>query len=355
MTMSNQTSHNATKKNITPRTGRKAVTSMKDTTNTIITKEKYKVNTLKKGADTTDTTDNRFNTLIEEYERAYLQGEYVEQLNTLATVIAYSVLKKLYDPNAKKGTNSGCNPIMKQLSVGITVDKAIAEVIAIANNAADTDGKGAPVPDAVLRSVLSDGIELVSVATEAILTQTFKYCPGSTGWMTTSQTEKRLSKRVYIRLEDSAAYADTEIIPIQECFRAVRRAVAQSATVKADKSKYTYIADMIGGVEGLPLETVYYRLGKYADLGGYEADLYGRSTTRYTVDRRTAEDTQELLTALDLTPSQKQTISLRLQGYGYKAIATYFGVTPEAIRNRLKKIQVKACKYWGNDIISEKK
>lgn len=328
----------------------------------IVAHEQHNVNTftnvkVKEDADstTTDYNHSRFHTLIEEYERAYLQGEYAEQLNTLATAIAYSVLKKLYDPNARKGGNSGCNPLMKQLSAGVTADRAMANVIAIANAVNDTDGKGADVPDAVLKTVMSDGSELVSTAIDAVLTQTSKYCNGNLGWMTTPVTEKKLSKRVYIRLEDSAAYAETETIPIKECFRAVRRQVAQSAVVKADKSKYMYIADMVGGVEGLPLETVYYRLGKYADIGGYESDIYGRNTARYTADKQTAEDMRELLTALELTAQQLQLLELRLRGYGYKAIATYLGVTPQAIQNRLKKIQAKACKYWGDDIIHEKK
>lgn len=334
---------------------------MKDTTKKIVAQDKEKVNTLtdvkvKEGADsTTDNNHNRFNTLIEEYEKAYLQGDYVEQLKTLATVVAYSVLKKLYDPSAKKGANSGCNPLMKQLSAGITADRTIDNVIAIANAAADTDGKGANIPDAVLKTVMSDGAELVSTAIDAVLTQTFKYCDGNLGWMLTPVTEKKLSKRVYIRLEDSAAYADTEIVPIRECFRAVRRQVAQSATVKADKSKYMYIADIVGGVEGLPLETVYYRLGKYADLGGYETDLYGRSNGRYTADQQSAKDMRELVQALELNATQVQLLELRLRGYGYKAIATYLGITPQAVQNRLKKIQAKACKYWGDDIIPEKK
>lgn len=328
--------------------------------NTIVAQDKKEVNTLtdvkmKEGADTTTDNNNRFHTLIEEYERAYLRGEYTEQLKTLATVVAYSVLKKLYDPNARKGGNSGCNPLMKQLSAGITADRTIDNVIAIANATADTDGKGADIPDAVLKTVMSDGTELVSTAIDAVLTQTFKYCDGVPGWMTRPVAEKKLSKRVYIRLEDSAAYAETEVVPIRECFRAVRRQVAQSATVKADKSKYMYIADMVGGVEGLPLETVYYRLGKYADIGGYETDIYGRHTARYTADKQTAKDVQELLQALELTAQQVQLLELRLRGYGYKAIATYLGITPQAVQNRLKKIQAKACKYWGDDIVPEKK
>lgn len=325
----------------------------------IVTHEQHNVNTFttdnNSNSTTTDNNSTRFNTLIEEYERAYLQGEYAEQLKTLATVVAYSVLKKLYDPNARKGGNSGCNPLMKQLSADITADRTIDNVIAIANAATNTDGKGADIPDAVLKTIISDGTELVSTAIDAVLTQTFRYCDGTEGWMTASQTEKRISKCVYIRLEDSAAYADTEIVPIRECFRAVRRQVAKSATVKADKSKYMYIADMVGGVEGLPLETVYYRLGKYADIGGYESDIYGRSTARYTADKQTTEDMRELLTALELTAQQLQLLELRLRGYGYKAIATYLGVTPQAVLNRLKKIQAKACKYWGDDIIHEKK
>lgn len=151
-------------------------------------------------------------------------------------------------------------------------------------------------------------------------------------WLDTPYTTRRLSRRVYIRTEDSRAYRDETTTPIQEVYRAVRQAVQDSRATQTDpRNGYTYIEDSENG-----LETIYYRLHKYADLGGYNCD------GNYTADRQTVEDYETTVARLDLTDRQAQVLRLRMQGKGYKAIATYLGVTQRAIAKTVEQVQKKA-------------
>ena len=75
---------------------------------------------------------------------------------------------------------------------------------------------------------------------------------------------------------------------------------------------------------------------KHADLGGYNCD------GNYTADRQTVEDYETTIARLDLTDRQAQVLRLRMQGKGYKAIATYLGVTQRAIAKTVGQIQTKA-------------
>ena len=135
-----------------------------------------------------------------------------------------------------------------------------------------------------------------------------------------------------IRTEDSRAYRDETTTPIQEVYRAVRQAVQDSRATQTDpRNGYTYIEDNENG-----LETIYYRLHKYADLGGYNCD------GNYTADRQTVEDYETTVARLDLTDRQAQVLRLRMQGKGYKAIATYLGVTQRAIAKTVEQVQKKA-------------
>ena len=144
---------------------------------------------------------------------------------------------------------------------------------------------------------------------------------------------RRLSRRVYIRSDESAAYRDDETTPIQEVYRAVRQAVQNSRAVQTDpRNGYSYIEDMTA--DGL--DAIYHRLNKYADLGGYDCN------GNYTTDRQAAADYETLVASLNLTDRQAQILRLRMQGKGYKAIATYLGVTQRAIAKTVGQIQTKA-------------
>lgn len=121
--------------------------------------------------------------------------------------------------------------------------------------------------------------------------------------------------------------------PIQEVYKAVRRAVQESRAVRTDpRNGYTYI----DGLTADGLDTIYYRLNKYADIGGYD------STGKYTTDRQTVTDYAVTVEQLGLTDRQAEVLRLRMQGKGHKAIATYLGVTQRAVAKTVEQIRKKA-------------
>lgn len=298
------------------------------------------------------TTESAFETVKRNYETALAQGkDTAQELTALATAVAYSVINKCIDPQRKTAaqrdtaSNTGFNPAMVALKRGIAADLATLDntrrnanaATATTYNAdgdlvtvtADKDAAAALVN--LMETTLSDGIDLVQTAALAILEQAAEHANGES-WLDSKYTVRRLSRRVYIRSDESAAYRDDETTPIQEVYRAVRQAVQNSRAVQTDpRNGYTYIEDNENG-----LETIYYRLHKYADLGGYNCD------GNYTADRQTVEDYETTVARLDLTDRQAQVLRLRMQGKGYKAIATYLGVTQRAIAKTVEQVQKKA-------------
>ena len=298
------------------------------------------------------TTESAFETVKRNYETALASGkDSTQELTALATAVAYSVLNKCIDPQRKTAadretvSDNGYNPALVQLKRGIAADLATLDNLRTATNKAtrtaynadgdlttetvDKDAEKAVA--ALVGETLSDGIDLVNAAALAILEQAAEHANGES-WLDSKYTVRRLSRRVYIRSDESAAYRDDETTPIQEVYRAVRQAVQNSRAVQTDpRNGYSYIEDNENG-----LETIYYRLHKYADLGGYNCD------GNYTADRQTVEDYETTIARLDLTDRQAQVLRLRMQGKGYKAIATYLGVTQRAIAKTVEQVQKKA-------------
>lgn len=305
--------------------------------------------------NTTNTAKSRpdFEQVKRNYEHALATGkDSTQELTALATAVAYSVLNKCIDPQRKAApqretvSDNGYNPALVQLKRGIAADLATLDNLRTAadkatrtaynadgdmvTETADKDAEKAVA--ALIGETLSDGIDLVQAAALAILEQAAEHADPAAPWLDTPYTTRRLSRRVYIRTEDSAAYRDDETTPIQEVYRAVRQAVQDSRATQTDpRNGYTYIEDCADG-----LETIYYRLHKYADLGGYNCD------GNYTADRQTVEDYETTVARLDLTDHQAQVLRLRMQGHGNKAIASYLGVTYQAVQNTLAKVQRKA-------------
>lgn len=314
-------------------------------------------NTTNNGGNTTanTTTAERrdFDTVKREFEQAMnAGGDYSAPLFDLATAVAYSVLNKCLDPQRKTApardavSDNGQTPALADMKRGIFFDrltldntrKAADKATRIAYNDAgdlvtETADKAAAVALAgLVGETLSDGIDLVQTAALAILEQAADHATGAE-WLDKPYSVRRLSRRVYIRLDDSAAYRDETTTPIQEVYKAVRRAVQESRAVQTDpRNGYTYI----DGLTPDGLDTVYFRLGKYADLGGYNCD------GNYTTGAQTVEDAAALVERMGLTDRQAQILRLRMQGKGYKAIATYLGVTQRAVAKTVAQIQSKA-------------
>lgn len=301
----------------------------------------------------TNTTTPTFEIIKRNYETALAQGkDTTQELTALATAVAYSVINKCIDPQRKTAaqrdtaSNNGYNPAMVALKRGIAADLATLDSTRRNADAAtattyNTDGdlvtvtadkEAAAALAMLIDETLSDGIDLVQTAALAILEQAAEHATAP-AWLDTPYTIHRLSRRVYIRSDESAAYKDDETTPIQEVYRAVRQAVQDSRAVQTDpRNGYSYIADMTA--DGL--DTIYYRMGKYTDLGGYDCN------GNYTTDRQNMADYETLVARLDLTDRQAQILRLRMQGNGYKAIASYLGVTQRAVAKTVGQIQVKA-------------
>ena len=294
-----------------------------------------------------------FEQVKRDFETALNSGkDYGPALLDLSAVFAYSVVNKCIDPQRKAAadrdsvSDNGQNPAMIALKRGIAFDRRTLDNTAAAANAATRctlNKDGDPVTETVDRDAaaalaalvgetLSDGIDLVQTAAVALLEQAADHADGP-GWLDKPYTVRRLSRKVYIKETDSAAYRDDTTTPAQEVYRAVRRAVQESRAVQTDpRNGYTYIEELT--VDGL--DAIYYRLQKYADLGGYNVN------GNYTADRQTMTEYNAIMGKLNLTARQAEVLALRMRGHGYKAIATYLGVTKRAVSKTMEQIQKKA-------------
>lgn len=308
---------------------------------------------MKKETTTGNTNANTFENVKRTFETAYASGtDYTAALYDLATAVAYSVVNKCIDPQRKAAatretvSNSGYNPAMVELKNGISKDRRTlantSYCAAVATRSAfNADGDrvteiadkdAADALSKLTAETLTDGIDLVHTAAVAILEQAAEHATAA-AWLDSVYTVRRLSKKVYIQHTDSAAYKDTDTTPIQEVYKAVRKAIQDSrATATDPRNGYSYIEELTA--DGL--DTIYYRLGKYTDLGGYNAD------GQYTTDGQSVADYETIAASLNLTDRQAQVLALRMQGKGHKAIATYLGITQRAIAKTFEQVQKKA-------------
>lgn len=299
---------------------------------------------------------NTFADAMRNFERAYAAGDYGVELMELANAIAYSVLGKVLDPQRKTAperenvSNSGFNPALVSVRRGLTGDlhalaniaynDGIAAHLAYNDNGDlveivdDADAMNAIASLAGER--LSDGIDLRQTAALALMEAARDY-GAVEGWLESSITVHRLKRKVLIKETDTAAYEDVESTPISEVYREVRRAIMASRAMATDpRNGYSYIEEMTE--DGL--DTVYIRMGKYADIGGYNCNGL------YTVGRAELDQYNAILDALNLTDRQRQIIGLRMRGYGKKAIGTYIGIDPNNVGRTLTQVQ-KKCEKIG--------
>lgn len=300
-------------------------------------------------------------TYVNEYENGVNTASYTQALSNLAYAVAYSVLKKCI--------NTGYNETLVSIRHELTSGKANIENIEYCLNHAtklsyNDDGNliSKTINDnckkalATLTSAtLGDGLDLVNDAIVAILDETKKQLARNEKLnLEKPYTVRRLKKKVWIKSCDSVnGWESVETTPIREVFKAVRRSINTSRAMATDaRSGYSYIEELSTDVISNETSTIYRRLTRYADLGGYETDFNG-ACTFYTVDNETVENYDELLTALNLTKRQAQVIKLRESGYGYKAIATYLGIRPDSVRDIFKAIQkkVKKCDCFNPSIV----
>lgn len=286
--------------------------------------------------------NNNFGNLMTEFAKLANENQkgtaYAESLQALATAIAYSVVRKCYNVSGL--------PYLAELRNEITAGNAeSAKARRIANTAtqaiytADGDCKKTDNMDVVLETY-GDGYDLVQVAIIAILAE----CKAQKGRgekidLEQPYTVRRLGARIWIKSANSVGgWRDVETTPIQEIYRAVRREIESNGSIKADpQNGYTYLADVAVDPASGAEADIYRRLDKYADVG--IDTQYG-----YSAQTQIVNDTSAILGKLNLTKRQAEALKLRLRGYGYKAIATYFGVHFTTVQEIFRAIQKKAVK-----------
>jgi len=311
-----------------------------------------KQNTLNKG---NNENKDRFAMLLREVEQEIAnKGLQSEKMLELSKIIAYSVLNKCIDVSQNNQLRSVKNEITKDTkhlqalenitttnySLGYNVDGDVIQII--------HDKSMHQAFDKLIQKRLGDGLDLVHDAWIALQCEIEKQQERENGlqvenWLETPYNVRQLKRKVYIKLEDSVkGWEDITITPIQQAFRYVREQINNSRAMSTDaRNGYSYLEEYAKDEQSDTETKIYKRLPKYADLGGYACDFNGKETL-YSASAQDVEDIEEKIEKLNLTVRQAKILQLRLQGKGYKAIATYLGIRFDNVYSQIKEIRRKA-------------
>lgn len=311
----------------------------------------------------TATTTTTFETLLVDFCNEYRKDSNSEKFTAvatdLATAVAFSVLRKCLDPQAKSGkpSNSGCNPQLDEVKRSIYRDTNTLKNIdysckkafmTVYNEDGDRQTKTADSDyryayNKLTQQTLGDGLDLVNTAIVSLLDECTKVDTTAENFLETVYTVRRLKKKVWIKVEDSVnGWETVETSPIREVYKAVRREVANNRSLNIDPSNgYMYLEDLARDEESNEETTIYRRLNKFSDLAGNVTDFNG-AVKFETVDSASVTDYDTMVEKLELTTRQAQILQLRMSGYGYIAIGTYLGVNEKSVRDVLKTVQKKA-------------
>lgn len=319
---------------------------------------------------TTAEENTRLQSLMRTFEADYANGnDITESVTELATALALSVIRKCIDPQRKSAidrtavSNNGHNPALTAVRREIMADNALLTNTRTTHDNAygwkfteDGEVKTYVVDKAEEKSAtklqsesLGDGIDLTHTAIVALLEMAMEHAHHGGEWMERKYVSRRISRKVLIREDDTAKWVEEETSPIREVYRTLRREVQKSRAMQADpRNGYTYIEDVTADPDSTQIETVYRRLGKYADIGGYAYDINGKPKYDgvYTAGAVFVADYNDIVRALKLTDRQAKILSLRMRGYGYKAIATYFGINEAGVKIQLRRLREK-CEKIG--------
>lgn len=312
---------------------------------------------------TATTTITAFETLLVDFCNEYRKDSNSEKFTAvatdLATAVAFSVLRKCLDPQAKSGkpSNSGCNPQLDEVKRSIYRDTNTLKNIdysckkaflTVYNEDGDRQTKTADrdyryAYNKLTQQTLGDGLDLVNTAIVSLLDECTKVDTTAENFLETVYTVRRLKKKVWIKVDDSVnGWETVETSPIREVYKAVRREVANNRSLNIDPSNgYMYLEDLARDEESNEETTIYRRLNKYSDLAGNVTDFNG-AVKFETVDSTSVTDYDTMVEKLELTTRQAQILQLRMSGYGYIAIGTYLGVNEKSVRDVLKTVQKKA-------------
>lgn len=302
-----------------------------------------------------NTNKNPLVSTIEKFERLYMTDtdspEYATALTELAQAVTFSVLKKLRIVSGNIGLTSAFS---REIMTDINGLECLTECT---NNEYDmTFNKNGDIEyrvnldmvDGIKRynTPISDGYDLLQVATIAILDEcekAQKRGPLKIGFFVKPYKIRKLTKKIYIDHDQPQEWTDTDTTPIQECFKAVRREIENSRAVQVN-NKYVYLEDIATDTDSDTDSRIYKRLPKYSTLTTEITDITDKKITAVVADESALNYTDKIISALQLTKNQAQIVKYRMSGYGFRAIATKCGTSPQAVDNTLQRVQKRAKK-----------
>ena len=238
--------------------------------------------------------------LKRDFENANSNGEeYTELLYTLAKANVSSCAKKCIQ------MDSAHQPEYQDLVIQIEADysASISDYIDIENTA------------------FCDGIDLIQEAVCLLLEQAMALGP-DIGWLDRPYTIRTIASRALIKESDTEGYHEETTTPLQECYRAIRR------TINNYQNSHSAHGNLsLDSLDSSQLDALYIDCSKYTD-------------PNKTLDIA-KWDYEDLLHALNLTARQERIITLRMQGYGYQAIATYLGISKSTVTRTLDRLKDK--------------
>ena len=286
-------------------------------------------------------------------EQPYDKKAYENVSYSLAKALTFSVLKKCIDVSQ--------SPTLKAIRNSIIIDeKATQDILYICNNNYEytynnngdyvvkvIDSKAENDLHKLCEQNFGDGLHIVNGAWIVLQDETNKAIERAKETNTaftleTPYTQRVLKKKVYIQNANSVdGWTDETTTPIQQVFKAIRREIQQSQSVKVSQNGYSYIPSIITDTATDSTAEIYKRLPKYINIGSSVENINGKETA-YTVSDTDFAEYENIIATLNLTARQTRILLLRLAGYGYKAIATYFGITQRAVAKSVHFIQQKA-------------
>ena len=241
-----------------------------------------------------------FEELKRDFEIAYSNGEdYTELLYTLAKAIVSSCAKKCIQ------MDSAHQPEYQDLVIQIEADyfASISDKVDIENIA------------------FCDGIDLIQEAVCLLLEHAMAH-GSDIGWLDRPYTIRAIASRALIKESDTEGYHEETTTPLQECYRAIRR------TINNYQNSHSAHGNLsLDSLDSSQLDALYIDCSKYSD-------------PNKTLDIA-KWDYEDLLHALNLTARQERIITLRMQGYGYQAIATYLGISKSTVTRTLDRLKDK--------------
>lgn len=154
---------------------------------------------------------------------------------------------------------------------------------------------------------------------------------------------KKVDKHVVYDIDYIPEYKIENIPATVAITRKMRKYVETWRSARYDEtSKYSYVSlDEIADNMS-DNEDIYFRTGKYADMGGYMTDSNGE--TWHTADGETVAEFERIKGELleILSDSQVRILNYRLKGYSIRHIADLMNTKQQPIQNQLKRIQAKA-------------